>query len=213
MIEVHGGKMKLLCCIWLFAWGVTRCWAVNLNLPDLAQTKMAAEAGDAAAQYRLGLAYQSVIDYFNAEAWFYKSAVQGFADAQYSLGSLWLMSVSYQQNGRGTTRKAKPAEAVDWLTKAAAQGHHPAMQVLADCYRDGSGVDQDYAEAYKWYNLALKRGNATTQQLLNPLILKMSSEQIADGQKRVEAILAKEKAAPAVSTKPALGPNAAQAQR
>jgi len=45
----------------------------------------------------------------------------------------------------------------------ALKGEGWAQSWLADAYRDGQGVVQDYAEAAKWYRLSAQQGNATGQ--------------------------------------------------
>src|SRR5206468_2564728 len=53
------------------------------------------------------------------------------------------------------------------------------------CYGGGVGVKQDKVEAYKWYRLAgyCARGN------LNQLILNLTPEEIAEGQKRADSFV------------------------
>ena len=53
-------------------------------------------------------------------------------------------------------------EAIDWFTKAAKQGHAPAMEALGLAYRDGRGVAADRAQAESWLRQAaeLKLGSA-----------------------------------------------------
>ena len=43
-------------------------------------------------------------------------------------------------------RPGGPEEAIDWFTKAAKQGHAPAMEALGLAYRDGRGVAADRAQ-------------------------------------------------------------------
>lgn len=85
-----------------------------------------AEAGDAEAQYKLGLEYK-VGDNIkpsdkDALHWFTKAAVQGYADAQYRAG---LMHVC---GGLGV----QPNEIIGFrfLIEAAAQGHEAAQKQL-----------------------------------------------------------------------------------
>ena len=85
--------------------------------------KQAAEQGDAAAQYYLGLMYANGkgVAQNNAEAkyWFTLAAYQRNADAQFYLGLLCDLAQDL-------------AEAVKWYTKAAEQGHKKAQYALDD---------------------------------------------------------------------------------
>jgi TPR repeat protein len=84
--------------------------------------RKAAEAGDADAQYDLGLMYHDgegvPEDYVEAVKWFRKAAEQGHAAAQFYLG------IAYH-GGVGVPKD--DAEAVKWLRKAAEQGHARAQ--------------------------------------------------------------------------------------
>jgi len=89
---------------------------------DIETMRKAAEAGDADAQYDLGLMYHDgegvPEDYVEAVKWFRKAAEQGHAAAQFYLG------IAYH-GGVGVPKD--DAEAVKWLRKAAEQGHARAQ--------------------------------------------------------------------------------------
>jgi hypothetical protein len=180
--------------------------------------RKAAEAGNASAQFELGLIYddgQGVAqDYKQAMAWYEKAAAQGNAPAQYNLGVLY---------GQGHGVAQDPKQAASWYEKAAAQGFAPAQAALGSLYDDGQGVEQDYkkalelyekaakqgftkvqvnlgilyvegqgtaqdnVEAYKWWALARENGSDDAKSNLEKLEPKMTPEQIAEGQRRVEA--------------------------
>lgn len=84
-----------------------------------------ARAGEAEAQYRLGLAYlmgEGVPqDYARAAEWFEKAAEQGVADAQFQIGTLYAY---------GTGVPFSQAEAVHWWRQAAARGSLEAEALL-----------------------------------------------------------------------------------
>ncbi|KQX01531.1 hypothetical protein ASC94_02615 [Massilia sp. Root418] len=118
-----------------------------------ASTLEAAEAGDVAAQRKLGELYRSGkgVQPDNAQAlqWLSKAADAGDAEAQY-LAALLLLP---PQGG--------PADAVQahqWLLKAAVQGHAMAMVLLAAQYSNGNGVDKDSEQAYAWLRKAADAG-------------------------------------------------------
>lgn len=86
-----------------------------------------------------------------------KAAEQGFANAQYILGSCYDL-------GSGVPKDH--AEAVKWFRKAADQGSADAQFSLGDCYYKGEGVLKDYAEAAKWFRKAAEQGDADAQNNL-----------------------------------------------
>ena len=55
------------------------------------------------------------------------------------------------------------AKAVEWLRKAAKQGHADAQSNLGWMYQEGRGVSQSDTEAVKWYRKAAKQGHADAQ--------------------------------------------------
>jgi TPR repeat protein len=68
--------------------------------------------------YKNGLGVDK--DVAQAARWYYKAAIQGDADAQFSLAVIYLS---------GSTVSPSKSEAIDWLTRAAAQGHRYARCV------------------------------------------------------------------------------------
>lgn len=52
----------------------------------------------------------------------------------------------------------KEHEAFKWFAKSAEQGNVEAMFCLGECYRDGTGVDQDYEKAFEWFAKAAELG-------------------------------------------------------
>ena len=110
----------------------------------------AAQAGDPAAQYRMGVMYAEGkgVAPNDAEAalWFERAAEQGEPMAQYNLGA------SYAE-GAGV-RKDMPI-AVKWFRRAADQGVALAQLNLGLLYANGAGVPQDNVEALKWIDLAI----------------------------------------------------------
>lgn len=115
-----------------------------------------AKSGDAASQYLVAIEYQKgdlvPRDFVQAADWYRKSAEQGYAPAQYSLGLL------FQQKESGIMKD--DAEAAAWLRKAADQGNAPAQAALALCFSQGRGVSQDDAQAVAWYQKAVAQNNA-----------------------------------------------------
>jgi TPR repeat protein len=108
-----------------------------------------AKAGDAAAQYNVGVLYARgqglVQDYASAITWFRAAAAQGNTAAQYNLGVVY---------ARGLGVAADPAEALNWYRSAADQNYPAAQFNLALAYASGDGTKQDYAAAARWYQRA-----------------------------------------------------------
>ena len=50
-------------------------------------------------------------------------------------------------------------------------------------YAKGTGVPEDYVQAYKWWNLAAAAGNASAVKNKNMVAEKMTKEQIAEAQR------------------------------
>lgn len=84
-------------------------------------------------------------------------AVQGDADAQYRLGTIY-------DEGRGMTEDAR--KAAWWFRMAAQQGHANAQCNLGVMYASGRGVAQDDVEAVKWYRLSAAQGDKEAQFML-----------------------------------------------
>lgn len=125
-----------------------------------------AEAGDAEAQFRLGVLYQVTVALGTLEPEFgikafnliHDAALQGHAEAQMEL---WLIiKKSYPDNPK------LQAQAVEWLKLAANQGFANAQFELGVSFRDGVGVSQDIALATPWFRLAAEQGHADAQNNL-----------------------------------------------
>ena len=63
------------------------------------------------------------VSYALALKWFHRAALSGTAEAQFNMGRI--LSVA------NSDVKLSPEEAVFWLTKASAQGHRAAIELLA----------------------------------------------------------------------------------
>lgn len=133
--------------------------AVKLKAGDfsLVPTKLTelAKAGDARAEFNLGVSYYYgngvKQDYAEALKWYQKAAEHGNERAQYNLASLYA-------DGLGTTRDA--AKAAQWYAKAAEKGDVASHLALARIYSyGGNNLQPDYAKAYKYYEEASLKGS------------------------------------------------------
>jgi TPR repeat protein len=117
-----------------------------------------AEAGDAEAQYRIGLMYEYGKGYPQDKAqgivWFRKAAGQNHAAAQTELGILYV-------TGDGVTQD--DAQAVAWFQKAAPLGNTTAQYNLGLLYAKGQGVKLDVAQAIAWWRKAAAQGMIVAQ--------------------------------------------------
>lgn len=133
---------------------------------SIAELRVKAEKGDAAAQYKLGVEYNVGIavkrDPVEALRWWRKAAEQGNRSAQYDLGGVY----------RGFFQSSFPEvatdydEALKWNRKAAALGHTSAHASIGRMYYDGHGVTKDEKEAISWWRKAAQLGHQPSQREL-----------------------------------------------
>lgn len=132
-----------------------------------------ARAGDPVAQNSLGVMYYTgeavsttvtgqVLDNDPelAAGWFYRSAEQGYADAQFNLGLMYA-------NGEGVEQDMH--EAVELFKKAAEQGHVDAQNNLGALYFMGEGVERDEDKAIAWFEKAAAQGNEEAKENLEAI--------------------------------------------
>ena len=114
---------------------------------------LAAENGDAEAQYNVGVCYSNGYgveqDASKAVEWYKKSAEQGYVYAQYNLGICYF-------SGKGLEKDYD--KAFEMMEKAADQGLANAQVVVAQCYLYGLGVNQNSAKADEWIEKAVEQG-------------------------------------------------------
>ena len=159
--------------------------ASDLTTPShFKEIKAKAEAGDAEAQYNLGVMYGSgqgvEQDFKEAVKWYQKAAEQGLAGAQNTLGIMY-------QKGDGVEQDFK--EAAKWYQKAADQGLASAQYNLGLRYQYGKGVEQNYVTAYAWRNIAATNGNQNAQKGLSQV--EMTPEQITEAEALVKEMVKK----------------------
>ena len=98
---------------------------------DIPQLKRDAEAGDAIAQYNLGLCYANgngvEVDLAETVRWLRKAAEQGLPQAQFNLGMCLSRGVGVEKN---------VVEGTMWLNSAAQQGIVEAERILKQWWGD-----------------------------------------------------------------------------
>lgn len=132
--------------------------------------KKAAERGHRIAQYRLGRAYKygegTLQDYERALYWFNEAAKQGSLDA---MGSL---SLFYTKDYGPVSNAERKAE---WELKEGLNGGFSAPKGLMLVYMIGTGVVQDYTEAYAW-GLVYKQKLTFEDDQLNGFLKTLRAE-------------------------------------
>jgi uncharacterized protein len=142
--------------------------------------KAQAQAGNADAQYRVGVAYEEgqdvAMDDAQAVFWFRKAAEQGQAAAERQLGGRYF-------SGRGVDKNL--AEAFRWYSKAAAQGDADAAYNLGVMFDYGIGATNDVAVAAGWYRKAADQNLPEAQNRLAQLYEQGRgvSQDLAEAQK------------------------------
>ncbi|MEE9301960.1 MAG: tetratricopeptide repeat protein [Alphaproteobacteria bacterium] len=124
-----------------------------------------AEAGDATAQYNLGVMHEHGLgfarDFDRAVAWYVAAAENGKAEAQRRVGELL---------ADGYWGDYDFAEAANWYRLAAEQGHTVASRELGILYARGRGVPRDRNEAVRWLGEASIDGDAEAEAWLRRLM-------------------------------------------
>lgn len=126
--------------------------------PSIRFIRIAAENGNAEAQYHLAVAYDSG-DGINKDPqqalfWYQKAADQEHVDAMFNL------AVSYDK-GEGTETNKELA--LFWYNKAAKAGDTDAQNNLAVMYREGEGTAVNYPKALEWFLQAAMNNNPLAQ--------------------------------------------------
>lgn len=142
--------------------------------------RKAAEAGDPLAAYKLGDYYAKAdngqVEPDKAEALRLKTiaAEAGYALAQYEVARIHF--------------EAEETDlALEWLLRAAQQGHPDALRALASLY-NSDAIPKDAARTYAYYSLFLARLTAPTEAqkaFLTDFTGKMSEEDKARGDRIV----------------------------
>jgi tetratricopeptide (TPR) repeat protein len=148
----------------------------------MAWYEKSASQGHAPAQHNIGILFgqgQGVAqDPKMAVTWFEKAAAQGLPSSQAMLGFVY-------EEGLGVGQDSK--KALEWYTKAAEAGYMKVLTNLGVMHVEGQGTEKDPAEAYKWWTLAAEAGDGDAKSNLEKLKPDITPEQVAEGQRRVDA--------------------------
>ena len=151
-------------------------------------TRTKADHGDADAQFCLGEGLEqgdgAAANHVEALSWYRRAASQNHASAQFKLGMML-------SDGRGASRDDH--EAQQWILQAAQQGHAAAQHNLGVRHRRASfngRAAESNLEAYKWFWLAAAQGHNGSAGELESLTLRLTREQVLEGDERVARFVA-----------------------
>jgi len=140
-----------------------------ISLPSTAQTieeiEVLAKQGNAKAQFDLAnmlgneANQNSSPDFTEVLYWLKASSAGGYAEAQYTMGLIYLEE--YLSEPYGVKNDIK--KGIDLITKAANQGLPEAQSKLGEMYYYGSDVPQNYSKAFEWYLKAAKQNHHFSQ--------------------------------------------------
>jgi len=153
------------------------------ELKEQVANLLRAQAVDADTVFKEGLAvYQTISpNHARAASLFQQAADLGHAGAQYYLGMLY-------EKGTGVPKDL--ATALKWYGQSATNGYAEAGVTLGDFYSNGLDVKQDYIEALVWYGVAAAEGHRLAEVFRKGAQRKLTAGQLAEAEKRLEAILA-----------------------
>lgn len=130
------------------------------------QMKRLAQAGDAHAQYLMGLLYRDgglvIPDTEKARDWMEEAATQNVPAAQYALGKLLLSDDALVHD---------PDQGIRWLKAAAQNGNDYAAYALGKEYLSGRYVFKNTEKAADYLHQAAQEDNPWAQYLLGKLYL------------------------------------------
>ena len=111
--------------------------------------------GCARALRHIGFCYEEGVgvkkDINKAMEWFDKAIKLGDTNSIVTKGSIYF----YGKEGMPINYE----EAVKWITLAAERGDSDGMWRLANCYKDGLGVEKDARKAYMWFEKSANKQN------------------------------------------------------
>jgi len=149
------------------------------SLPDAVKfLSLAADKGQAVAQYRLGTMYERgqgvAADSAKAIHWYEMAAGQGNRKAMHNLAVAYASSPAAKRN---------MTESARWFTKAAGLGLSDSQFNLAVLYERGEGVPQSLTDAYKWYAIAAATGDAEAKARMGVLETQLNATDKASASK------------------------------
>lgn len=188
----------------------------TVALPDKIgseKLRRAAEAGDTAAAFEVGLRYAEgrgiPADLARAADWYGKAAAKGLVPAQYRLAIAYEKGLGVERNAEQAKRLYLAAaekgnvramhnlgvlfanardmnSAVPWFQKAGDLGLKDSQFNLGIIHALGSGVKQDLAVSYKWFALAAKQGDQEAEKKLQEVASHLDKVNLAAARMAVQ---------------------------
>ena len=160
--------------------GDTESDDVNWQSRSMSEVRQAAEQGDAGAQLFLGMSYafgyRVPKDETRATVWLKSAAEQEKVEAQFLLGTLYVLARNLAQGARWLERAASQghgearnllSEVIAVIQDMAEAGHAEAQLVLGMMHERGSlGAQKNDTISVKWYRAAAEQGQAMAQYRL-----------------------------------------------
>jgi hypothetical protein len=126
-------------------------WQAGDMVGAMNHYQVAADAGLAQAQAKLGYIYDQSNDDEKAVYWYRAAAAQQLPDGEFGLGEMYA-------KGEGVDQDYDLA--IEMYMRAAVGGHAQARRVLANAYEYGTlGRETSEAEALRWLMLAAESGD------------------------------------------------------
>jgi localization factor PodJL len=117
------------------------------------------------------------IDRERAKVWYGRAAEQGHVRAMHNLGVLLAAG----------ERQADYATAARWFAQAAERGLVDSQFNLAVLHESGRGVTKDLSQAYIWFALAAKSGDAAAARRLEQVAAQLQPAELAAAEQGVAA--------------------------
>jgi hypothetical protein len=151
-------------------WAVDDTGAAPVDLQAAVRyLTLAAQQGQAVAQYRLGSLYEHADgvppDLAKAAYWYELAAKQGNRRAMHNLA---VFAVA------GAVGKTNMQEAAHWFEDAALLGLPDSQYMLAVLYEQGDGVPPSLVQAYKWDLIASQSGSPQARKHIQALKRRMN---------------------------------------
>ena len=168
-----------------------RQWFSGSAGPVQETVEAQAKRGVADAQFSLGLKFANgkgpALDYAQAAHWYHKAAEQSHALAQFNLGVMY---------AEGQGMPSDKTQSLLWIDRAAHLGDPGAQYRLgishhrASLDRSPVNASESRIEAYKWLQLSDDQDYRDSDMARGLVILQMTNEEVADGNRRVANFVA-----------------------
>ena len=135
---------------------------------------LAAEKGHATARYNLGVRYCEGIgvevDFVRGVELYEQSAKQGNVHAQHNLCDIYRNGSLDNENGNPMTIPKNLPLHFKWSLAAAKQNHIRGQRYTALCYKNGWGVERNFASAFEWLMKAAEQEDSIAQHRVGRML-------------------------------------------